>query len=417
MSIVYNGFRKKKMHGVNNLEIVESEGYGMRKRLIGIFTFIVILTGIVILLPKGTRAEAAVKISAKVLHMAKGQTYKLKLTNAKSTKKVTWSSSDSSVASVKKGRVTANKEGMAVITAKYGKKVYECSVSVSGGTEDSLIIYFSATGTTGDAAAKIQEAVGADIVRLVPKTDYSSADLKYTDNSCRANKEQAENTMPAISTVIRNIDQYNTIYIGYPIWHGKEPGVIRTFLSKYSMEGKTVLPFCTSGSSGISGSMLHIRDMAEGADVKNGKDLTHSSVKDIEEWIKKENEISVKSDDGGYTVREMKMKIGNKEVDVIWEDNESVKALRELVGSETISINMSMYGGFEQVGEIGTSLPRNDAQTTTSCGDIVLYSGDKLVVFYGSNSWSYTRLGKITGLDRAQLTELLSEGDVTITIW
>ena len=417
MSIVYNGFRKKKMHGVNNLEIVESEGYGMRKRLIGTFTFIVILTGIVILLPKGTRVEAAVKISAKVLHMAKGQTYKLKLTNAKSTKKVTWSSSDSSVASVKKGRVTANKEGMAVITAKYGKKVYECSVSVSGGTEDSLIIYFSATGTTGDAAAKIQEAVGADIVRLVPKTDYSSADLKYTDNSCRANKEQAENTMPAISTVIRNIDQYNTIYIGYPIWHGKEPGVIRTFLSKYSMEGKTVLPFCTSGSSGISGSMLHIRDMAEGADVKNGKDLTHSSVKDIEEWIKKENEISVKSDDGGYTVRDMKMKIGNKEVDVIWEDNESVKALRELVGSETISINMSMYGGFEQVGEIGTSLPRNDAQTTTSCGDIVLYSGDKLVVFYGSNSWSYTRLGKITGLDRAQLTELLSEGDVTITIW
>ena len=193
--------------------------------------------------------------------------------------------------------------------------------------------------------------------------------------------------------------------------------MIRTFLSKYSMEGKTVLPFCTSGSSGISGSMLHIRDMAEGADVKNGKDLTHSSVKDIEEWIKKENEISVKSDDGGYTVRDMKMKIGNKEVDVIWEDNESVKALRELVGSETISINMSMYGGFEQVGEIGTSLPRNDAQTTTSCGDIVLYSGDKLVVFYGSNSWSYTRLGKITGLDRAQLTELLSEGDVTITIW
>ena len=399
------------------MEIVESEGYGMRKRLIGIFTFIVILTGIVILLPKGTRAEAAVKISVKILHMAKGQTYKLKLTNAKSTKKVTWSSSDSSVASVKKGRVTANKEGMAVITAKYGKKVYECSVSVSGGTEDSLIIYFSATGTTGDAAAKIQEAVGADIVRLVPKTDYSSADLKYTDNSCRANKEQAENTMPAISTVIRNLDQYSTIYIGYPIWHGKEPGVIRTFLSKYSIEGKTVLPFCTSGSSGISGSMQHIRDMAEGADVKNGKDLTQSSVKDIEEWIKKGNEISVKSDDGGYTVRDMKMKIGNKEVDVIWEDNESVKALRELVGSETISINMSMYGGFEQVGEICTSLPRNDAQTTTSCGDIVLYSGDKFVVFYGSNSWSYTRLGKITGLDRAQLTELLSEGDVTITIW
>ena len=178
-----------------------------------------------------------------------------------------------------------------------------------------------------------------------------------------------------------------------------------------------MLPFCTSGSSGISGSMQHIRDMAKGADVKNGKDMTHSSVKDIQEWIKKETEISVKSDDGGYTVKDMKMKIGNKEVDVIWEDNESVKALRELVGSGTVSISMSMYGGFEQVGDIGTSLPRNDAQTTTSCGDIVLYSGDKLVVFYGSNSWSYTRLGKISGLDKAQLTELLSKSDVTITIW
>ena len=127
--------------------------------------------------------------------------------------------------------------------------------------------------------------------------------------------------------------------------------------------------------------------------------------------------MSFKTDDGGYTAKDMKMKIGNEEVDVIWEDNESVKALRELVGSGTVSINMSMYGGFEQVGDIGTSLPRNDAQTTTSCGDIVLYSGDKLVVFYGSNSWSYTKLGKIFGLDKAQLTELLSEGDVTITIW
>ena len=81
-----------------------------------------------------------------------------------------------------------------------------------------------------------------------------------------------------------------------------------------------------------------------------------------------------------------------------------------------MNINMSMYGGFEQVGSIGTSLPRNDSQTTTSPGDIVLYSGNQIVIFYGSNSWAYTRLGKITGLDEKELEDTFGNGDVTISL-
>ena len=77
---------------------------------------------------------------------------------------------------------------------------------------------------------------------------------------------------------------------------------------------------------------------------------------------------------------------------------------------------MSMYGGFEQVGSLGQSLPRNDVQTTTSAGDIVLYSGNQIVVFYGSNSWAYTRLGRISDKTAEELTALLGNGDVTITI-
>ena len=76
---------------------------------------------------------------------------------------------------------------------------------------------------------------------------------------------------------------------------------------------------------------------------------------------------------------------------------------------------MSMYGGFEQVGEIGTSLPRNDVQTTTSAGDIVLYSGNQIVIFYGCNSWAYTRLGHITDQDEEGMTRLLGSGDAVIT--
>ena len=111
----------------------------------------------------------------------------------------------------------------------------------------------------------------------------------------------------------------------------------------------------------------------------------------------------------------MRMKIGETDVEVAWEDNESVEALKELA-RDGLHIQMSMYGGFEQVGSIGQSLPRDDQQTTTASGDIVLYSGNQLVVFYGSNSWAYTRLGHITDQTPEQMKALLGSGDVTITL-
>lgn len=110
------------------------------------------------------------------------------------------------------------------------------------------------------------------------------------------------------------------------------------------------------------------------------------------------------------------MKIGDTSVQVKWEDNKSVEALKQLTAANPLVIRMSMYGGFEQVGAIGTSLPRNDVQTVTSSGDIVLYSGNQIVVFYGSNSWAYTRLGRITDKTPQEMAELLGNGDTTITI-
>lgn len=112
----------------------------------------------------------------------------------------------------------------------------------------------------------------------------------------------------------------------------------------------------------------------------------------------------------------MMLRIDNTEISVQWEDNESVEALKDLIREAPLTINMSMYGGFEQVGSLGTSLPRNDVQTTTEAGDIVLYSGNQIVVFYGSNSWAYTRLGHVE-LSAAEMSDLLSHGDVTITLY
>ena len=117
------------------------------------------------------------------------------------------------------------------------------------------------------------------------------------------------------------------------------------------------------------------------------------------------------------TEMKLKLKIGDMEVSTDWEDNESVKALRKLAQEEPLTVFMSMYGGFEQVGSLGSTLPRNDKQTTTEAGDIVLYSGNQIVVFYGSNSWAYTRLGRITDKTAAEMKELLGNKDITLTLY
>jgi hypothetical protein len=108
----------------------------------------------------------------------------------------------------------------------------------------------------------------------------------------------------------------------------------------------------------------------------------------------------------------MRLLIGETEVPVTWEENPSVEALRALC---PVTVQMSMYGGFEQVGPLGRSIVREDVQTVTASGDIVLYSGNQIVIFYGSNSWAYTKLGH-ADLSRKEMKELLGGGNVEITL-
>ena len=129
-----------------------------------------------------------------------------------------------------------------------------------------------------------------------------------------------------------------------------------------------------------------------------------------------QSEGKITTDTGAEEELTLKMTIAGTEVTVDWEDNASVEALRELCKNGELTIDMSMYGGFEQVGPIGTVLPSDDVETTTSSGDIVLYSSDQLVVFYGSNSWQYTRLGHITDSSGLSMEQLLGGGDVSVTL-
>ncbi len=151
--------------------------------------------------------------------------------------------------------------------------------------------------------------------------------------------------------------------------------------------------------------------------------LAAASAADNTEWDVTEvteNEVTesadVTTEEEGSEERHMQLEISGIPVTVEWEKNSAVDALRELCSDNALEIEMSMYGGFEQVGQIGAELPREDTQITTSSGDIVLYSGDQIVVFYGSNSWSYTPLGHITDSAGYTMEQLLGSEDTQIRI-
>jgi len=116
------------------------------------------------------------------------------------------------------------------------------------------------------------------------------------------------------------------------------------------------------------------------------------------------------------TMESIELTLDGQRVSVEWENNPSVDALRDLLRNGPLTVALSRYGGFEQVGSLGTSLPNNDMQLVTGPGDIVLYTGSNLVIFYGSNSWAYTRLGRITDKSAAELEALLSAGDVSAVL-
>ena len=113
---------------------------------------------------------------------------------------------------------------------------------------------------------------------------------------------------------------------------------------------------------------------------------------------------------------EMKMSINGTAVDVSWENNASVKELAKMAGNGPVTIETEPYGGFEQVGSIGATLPSSDTNIKTKAGDIMLYTSSQMVIFYGSNSWAYTRLGRITDKSDSELRELLGGDGVTVTI-
>lgn len=149
------------------------------------------------------------------------------------------------------------------------------------------VIYFSCTGNTRTAAERIRDLTGADLIELVPEQPYTSQDLDYNDESCRANQEQKDPAArPRIAGQPLDLSQYGTIYLGYPIWQGTAPRIINTFLDSYDLTGKTIRPFCTSGSSGIETSVADIRAAAPEVNVTAGLRVDDPDGSALKAWVR-----------------------------------------------------------------------------------------------------------------------------------
>lgn len=150
-----------------------------------------------------------------------------------------------------------------------------------------LIAYFSATNNTEGIANHLEEILDADLVEIVPETPYTSDDLNYNDSSSRSSQEMNDSdARPAISGSVENMEQYDVIFLGYPIWWGEAPRIINTFLESHDLSGKTIVPFCTSASSPLGSSAAKLQDLTADAEWLEGRRFSGgASASDVQSWV------------------------------------------------------------------------------------------------------------------------------------
>ena len=151
-----------------------------------------------------------------------------------------------------------------------------------------LVAYFSASGVTAKVAERLSGAIGADLYEIKPEQAYTDADLNWQDKQSRSSVEMNDrSSRPSIGNKVENMEQYNTVFVGFPIWWYREPSIIDTFMEAYDFDGKTVIPFATSGGSGLGDSAKNMQELAKGAKVVNGKRFSSGvSAEELGAWAK-----------------------------------------------------------------------------------------------------------------------------------
>ncbi|MCQ2289134.1 MAG: hypothetical protein MJZ74_08560 [Muribaculaceae bacterium] len=301
----------------------------------------------------------------------------------------------------------------------------QCEVANAAASGNkTLIVYYSYTNNTEQIVDDLKTLVKADVIEVEPvnkNLDYAANG--YAIGTEQLNKIKAnpndESSYPAIDPVTVDMSKYNTVIIATPLWWSQMASNMQTFLFKYGKEmaGKNIGLIVSSHSSGISGVEADAKRL-----VPNGKFFAkslwinaskHSQRKALlEQWLKDIN-YNENANANGNT---MKLQVNNSTLKVILADNAATEALLERLKESAITYNAHDYGGFEKVGALGFSLPSNDTYITTEPGDIMLYTSNQLCIFFDSNSWDYTPIGKIEGMTMQQLKDAFGTGEVSITL-
>ena len=284
-----------------------------------------------------------------------------------------------------------------------------------------IVVYFSRTGHTKPLAEYIKDELNADIYEIEAKVPYTDDDIKYYTD-CRADREQKDpSARPEIAGELPDLSKYDTVFLGYPIWHGQAPKIIYTFLESVDVSGRTVIPFCTSASSPVGSSAENLHTLAPDAVWKEGTRFSiGTSREEISKWLKQydlKGKGDEMRDDDIEPIRQtcvLVIEVNGKIFYANFEDNSSAEALKEKLNSEAITVDMHDYGGFEKVGALPWDLPRNDTQITTEPGDVILYQGNQITIYYDTNSWNFTRLARIGNTTKDELLAALGEEDVSV---
>ena len=151
----------------------------------------------------------------------------------------------------------------------------------------TLVAYFSASGVTAGVAEKLASAAGADLFEIAPAEPYTKADLDWTNKQSRSSVEMNDRSCrPAIATQVENMSQYDTVFVGFPVWWYRQPSIIDTFLESYDFTEKKIVPFCTSGGSGLGQAPEYMQELVPAASVLMGRRLSANvSEEELKKWV------------------------------------------------------------------------------------------------------------------------------------
>lgn len=295
----------------------------MKKKIGSILLVLCMMVGILGSTHIPVSAAGQIRLNKTAVTLQVGEKQQLSLKNIPKNGKVTWTSASKAIATVsQKGVVTAKKQGKTTIKARLvyksgGKKRtknFSCKVTITKKktTGKSLVVYFSAPvqersgqvdgissasrtstgktykGNTEYIAELISKETNADMFEIVPQDAYADT---YDQMVKRAEQEQEKNERPAIKNKVKNISQYDNIYVGYPIWWSDMPQILYTFFDTYDLKGKNIIPFCTHAGSGLSGTVGRIKKLEPQATVYKGLAIYRTDVTDsdskVKSWIEK----------------------------------------------------------------------------------------------------------------------------------